>query len=95
MFVLNGMFSFALEFLDREYFSHNLYSQILLEMKDFTKKNATEFAAFDKPQASIAEETPEANTPNEGTVAEVELPRRGELFFLITQEYSLVIILVD
>ncbi|KAK7335961.1 hypothetical protein VNO80_28124 [Phaseolus coccineus] len=32
--------------------------------------------AFDKPQASITEETPEANTPNEGTVAEVELPHR-------------------
>ncbi|RDX74835.1 Pleiotropic drug resistance protein 1 [Mucuna pruriens] len=29
---------------------------------------------FDKPQATISEE-PEANTPNEGTVAEVELPR--------------------
>ncbi|KAL2332416.1 hypothetical protein Fmac_019997 [Flemingia macrophylla] len=29
---------------------------------------------FDKPQATITEE-PEANTPNEGTVVEVELPR--------------------
>ncbi|TKY48119.1 ABC transporter G family member 40 [Spatholobus suberectus] len=30
---------------------------------------------FDKPQATITEEEPEANTPSEGTVAEVELPR--------------------
>jgi len=59
-------------------------SKILLEMKGFIKKNATEFSAFDKPQATITEEKPEANTPNEGTVAEVELTGRGELCFLFT-----------
>ncbi|KAL2332427.1 hypothetical protein Fmac_020008 [Flemingia macrophylla] len=30
--------------------------------------------AFDKKQATMTEEEPEANTPNEGTVTEVELP---------------------
>ena len=34
-------------------------------------------AAFDKPQATITEE----ESPNEGTVAEVELPRIGELCY--------------
>ena len=34
-------------------------------------------AAFDKPQATIAEE----ESPNEVTVAEVELPRIGELCY--------------
>ncbi|XP_020223730.1 pleiotropic drug resistance protein 1 isoform X2 [Cajanus cajan] len=29
---------------------------------------------FDKPQATITEEEPETNTPNEGTITEVELP---------------------
>jgi len=65
-------------------------------MKDFIKKNAPEFAAFDKPQASITEEQPETNTPNGGAVAEVELPRRGELCFLfVPHEYSMVIIFND
>ncbi|XP_027344301.1 pleiotropic drug resistance protein 1-like isoform X1 [Abrus precatorius] len=35
--------------------------------------------AFDKPQASITEDEPEADNPNQGNVAEVELPRIGTL----------------
>ncbi|KAK7325201.1 hypothetical protein VNO77_29359 [Canavalia gladiata] len=76
VFLFNMMFGFALEFLGREYFSHHLYFKILSEMQDFINKYAFERAAFDKPQASITEEEPEADTPNDRTVAEVELPRR-------------------
>ena len=34
-------------------------------------------AAFDKPQATITED----ESPNEGTVADIELPRIGKLFY--------------
>ncbi|TKY48115.1 ABC transporter G family member 40 [Spatholobus suberectus] len=75
VFLLNMLFGFALEFLGREYFLHHLYFKILSEMQGFINKYASECAAFEKPQATITEEEPEANTPSEGTVAEVELPR--------------------
>ncbi|KAF1859242.1 hypothetical protein Lal_00009826 [Lupinus albus] len=60
VFLFNMLFGVALEWLGRDY-------AILF----FTEKNSSEYAAFDKPQATISEE-PEETTE---VAQEVELPR--------------------